>query len=275
MPATRRTSRKAAAPPAALQSKLSFHGTSNKVTKSASNQSKETKAALKKDPALLDSLVTKESTPTAEILPEADEEFPETTAEKAITEQAISTASSLPSRPRPSETINDDESQPTTVESVLGGRAAPNDSLGATNGLSGWLGDEEQRARKISDAQIKKYWRAKEAQRLAPRVHQEDLGVREKVLREWDMSGEFGVSHFCLLEFLWNQRMKGQVTDNLVLQPCIGIARLKRWKRANALGLDPPIEVLAVLLKEMEEGGAAKSQRAHVDELLSSRFVET
>jgi DNA polymerase delta subunit 4 len=60
-----------------------------------------------------------------------------------------------------------------------------------------------------------------------------------------------------------------------VLQPCIGIARLKRWKRANALGLDPPIEVLAVLLKEMEEGGAAKSQRAHVDELLSSRFVET
>jgi DNA polymerase delta subunit 4 len=39
--------------------------------------------------------------------------------------------------------------------------------------------------------------------------------------------------------------------------------------------LDPPIEVLAVLLKEMEEGGAAKSQRAHVDELLSSRFVET
>jgi hypothetical protein len=59
------------------------------------------------------------------------------------------------------------------------------------------------------------------------------------------------------------------------LQPCIGIVRLKRWKRANMLGLKPPIEVLAVLLKEMDGGDAAKSQRAHVDDLMSSRFVET
>jgi DNA polymerase delta subunit 4 len=195
MPATRRTSRKAAASPAALQSKLSFHGTSNKVTKNTSPQSKETKAALKKDPALLDSLLTQESTPAAEILPEeAEKDLPETTAQKAITEQALSTASTLPSRPYPSTTTDATDSQPTTTESVLGGRAAPNDPLGATNGFSGWLGDEEQRARKISESQIKKYWRAKEAQRLAPRVHQDDLGVREKVLREWDMSGEFGVS---------------------------------------------------------------------------------
>jgi len=40
------------------------------------------------------------------------------------------------------------------------------------------------------------------------------------------------------------------------------------------LGLKPPVEVLAVLLKEMD-GGDIKAQRAHVDELLSSRFVET
>ena len=40
------------------------------------------------------------------------------------------------------------------------------------------------------------------------------------------------------------------------------------------LGLKPPIEVLAVLLQEQEEGNV-KAQRAHVDELLSSRFVET
>jgi DNA polymerase delta subunit 4 len=58
------------------------------------------------------------------------------------------------------------------------------------------------------------------------------------------------------------------------LQPCIGIARLKRWKRANMLGLNPPIEVLAVLLKELD-AGEVKSQRAHVDELMSSRFIET
>lgn len=40
------------------------------------------------------------------------------------------------------------------------------------------------------------------------------------------------------------------------------------------LGLKPPIEVLAVLLKELDAGDV-KSQRAHVDELMSSRFVET
>lgn len=59
-----------------------------------------------------------------------------------------------------------------------------------------------------------------------------------------------------------------------MLQPCIGIARLKRWKRANLLGLKPPLEVLGVLLKEMESGDA-KAQRAYPDELMSSRFVET
>ncbi len=58
------------------------------------------------------------------------------------------------------------------------------------------------------------------------------------------------------------------------MKPCIGIARLKRWKRANGLGLKPPVEVLAVLLREME-GGNGKGQRAYVDELMSSRFVET
>lgn len=39
------------------------------------------------------------------------------------------------------------------------------------------------------------------------------------------------------------------------------------------LGLKPPIEVLAVLLKQMDAGDA-KAQRAYVDELMSSRFTE-
>ncbi len=47
---------------------------------------------------------------------------------------------------------------------------------------------------------------------------------------------------------------------------------MKRWVRANKLGLEPPIEVLAVLLKE-EEKGNNKIERAHVDELMSSKFV--
>ena len=47
---------------------------------------------------------------------------------------------------------------------------------------------------------------------------------------------------------------------------------MKRWVRANKLGLAPPIEVLAVLLKE-EERGNSNIERAYVDELMNSKFV--
>ncbi|KAH0372253.1 hypothetical protein KCU65_g1238, partial [Aureobasidium melanogenum] len=108
--------------------------------------------------------------------------------------------------------------------------------------------DYEKRAIKITNAQIKKYWQQKEAERKAPRVHQQGLDMSEKILREFDMSGQYG--------------------------PCIGIARVKRWRRANTLGLNPPIEVLAVLLKA-DDKDKSRMQRAHVDELMSSRFIET
>ncbi|TVY32493.1 DNA polymerase delta subunit [Lachnellula subtilissima] len=105
---------------------------------------------------------------------------------------------------------------------------------------------EEEKARKVSDAQVRRYWKEREAERRAPRVHQGDLGVEEKVLRLWDMSSQYG--------------------------PAIGIARTKRWVRANKLGLNPPIEVLAVLIKEGERGNTG-GERAYVDELMSSKFV--
>lgn len=49
------------------------------------------------------------------------------------------------------------------------------------------------------------------------------------------------------------------------IQPCIGIARLKRWRRAESLSLNPPLEVLSVLLKKDGTTG----QRAYIDELMS------
>lgn len=55
------------------------------------------------------------------------------------------------------------------------------------------------------------------------------------------------------------------------MQPCTGIARLKRWKRAQRLDLDPPIEVLAVLLKEQEGKEKFAVQKSYVDELLNSK----
>ncbi|KJZ80250.1 hypothetical protein HIM_00100 [Hirsutella minnesotensis 3608] len=106
--------------------------------------------------------------------------------------------------------------------------------------------EAEIRAEKISDAQIKKYWKSVESQRKAPRVHQEDLDVSEKVLRYFDVSSQYG--------------------------PCIGITRMKRWHRANRLGLSPPIEVLAVLLKEgaKDTGGV---ETAQMDKILNSIAV--
>ncbi|KAF9874494.1 DNA polymerase delta [Colletotrichum karsti] len=102
------------------------------------------------------------------------------------------------------------------------------------------------RAEKISDAQINKYWKSIEAERIAPRVHQKDVTVAEKVLRYFDVSSQYG--------------------------PCIGLQRRKRWERADRLGLNPPVEVLAVLLKE-EKKGTANVERAHMDELMNSTAV--
>lgn len=54
--------------------------------------------------------------------------------------------------------------------------------------------DAEIKAAKISDAAIKRYWRKVEAERMAKRVHQEDLTTNEKVLRYFDVSSHYGVS---------------------------------------------------------------------------------
>ncbi|KAI9751281.1 MAG: hypothetical protein M4579_006134 [Chaenotheca gracillima] len=107
--------------------------------------------------------------------------------------------------------------------------------------------EQESKAQNISDAQVKRYWRERENERKAPRVHQEGLSVHEKILRHFDLSSQYG--------------------------PCIGIARRARWTRASSLHLDPPIEILAVLLKEDAKGAEneAKMERAYVDELLGGK----
>jgi DNA polymerase delta subunit 4 len=173
MPPKRRTSTPRAAQ--RQQATLSFGGKS-KVTKPTSPRN----AKSKKDPEQFEELLATsiKNDPTSEI------EEP-TTAEKAITEQVKAEVATL-----------EDPLQTTTskTEDVLGGRAAQSE-VGATGGKgSGWIGDEESRARKMTTAQVNKYWRAKEAERMAPRVHQQDLSTHEKILREWDMSGQYGVS---------------------------------------------------------------------------------
>ncbi|KAM5351850.1 hypothetical protein ACJ41O_004573 [Fusarium nematophilum] len=108
--------------------------------------------------------------------------------------------------------------------------------------------EAELRAEKMTDAQIKKYWKSIEEQWTSPRLHQEGIPLSEKVLRYFDVSSQYG--------------------------PCIGTPRMKRWKRAERLGLNPPVEVLAVLLKE-ESKGNMKVEKAHMDEILNSTAIGT
>lgn len=140
--------------------------------------------------------------------------------------------------------------------------------------------ERELAAEKITDAQVKQYWKAEEDSRLAPRgmcpnllrhqsdasctgrhfaplkariltlsltVHQSSLSLHEKILRHFDLSSQYG--------------------------PCIGIQRLQRWKRANMLGLEPPVEVLAVLLREDKKTSQGCGKLAYIDELAGGRVV--
>ncbi|KAI1588516.1 DNA polymerase delta subunit 4 [Pyrenophora tritici-repentis] len=143
------------------------------------------------------------------------------------------------------ETVEISNTEPTTIEAAIIEQTEQEVKAQQAESTR-----EEDGARRISDAAIKKYWAAKEKQRLAPRVHQEDVKLHDKVLREFDMSAHYG--------------------------PCTGIARLKRWKRAQRLNLDPPIEVLAVLLREQDASDdkdldKMASQRSVVDELLNAK----
>ncbi|KAI1328562.1 hypothetical protein F5Y16DRAFT_368731 [Xylariaceae sp. FL0255] len=103
--------------------------------------------------------------------------------------------------------------------------------------------DAELRAEKISSRQVSAYWRKLESERMTKRMHQQDLSLSEKILRYWDVSSQYG--------------------------PCVGITRMKRWQRADRLGLNPPLEVLAVLLQEDTKG----TEKAHLDDILNSTAV--
>ncbi|KAG6008717.1 hypothetical protein E4U43_000103 [Claviceps pusilla] len=106
--------------------------------------------------------------------------------------------------------------------------------------------EAEIRAEKVTDAHINSYWMGIERERKAPRVHQQGLSVHDKVLRYFDVSSQYG--------------------------PCIGIDRTKRWERAERLGLKPPIEVLAVLLKERKRSNG-EVETAQMDSILSAIAV--
>lgn len=93
--------------------------------------------------------------------------------------------------------------------------------------------EEEALTTSINDSSTLTYYKDHIlASRIAPAVHQEELPLEEKVLRHFDLSLQYG--------------------------PCIGISRLARWKRAQGLGMNPPVEVLAVCLKMEKNFGGTR-----------------
>jgi len=78
-------------------------------------------------------------------------------------------------------------------------------------------------------------------------VHQDSLSINEKILRHFDLSSQYG--------------------------PCIGITRFRRWNRAYRLGLNPPVEVLTVLIRaELGEGIQAKIV-THKEDVGASAYI--
>jgi DNA polymerase delta subunit 4 len=195
MPPKRRTADRTSSA-SRQQSTLSFNGKTSRVTKASQQHQQHGKDLDKKKELLFDEAVTRTD------VADDDDEVVElatkpTTADKAIEQQvAVETRALEKAAAVKSEEVFTGGSK---MEDVLGGRAQTSD-VGAVGGPvgSGWVGDEESRARKITETQIKKFWREKENDRLVPRVHQQDLGVHERVLRLWDVSGEYGVSLDCL-----------------------------------------------------------------------------
>jgi len=162
------------------QSTLSFNGKTTRVTKPSHQSLQHGKAiGQEKKEVLLDEALSRAESAQPE--DDVTDEPKQTTADKAIEQQTRAEEDTLTGGSK--------------IEDVLGGRAQTSD-VGAVGGPadSGWVSDEEARARKISEAQIKKFWREQESLRLVPRVHQEDLDLHERVLRLWDVSGQYGVS---------------------------------------------------------------------------------
>lgn len=191
MPPKRRTTGRTSST-SRQQSTLSFNGKSGRVTKASQQYQQHGKDLDKKKELLFDEAVSRTD------VPKDDDDVVElatksTTTDKAIEQQAEVEARAL----EQAAAVKSEEGLTggSKTQDVLGGRAQTSD-IGAVGGPvgSGWVGDEEMRARKITETQIKKFWREKESDRLVPRVHQEDLGVHERVLRLWDISGEYGVS---------------------------------------------------------------------------------
>ncbi|KAH0528457.1 hypothetical protein TsFJ059_003324 [Trichoderma semiorbis] len=170
---------------------------------------------------------------------------------KAVTDTPAIAKTTIPERPASKGAVTKEEEEKKVVDVVADEPEVHEESEAEVEPVAEKVQEKteaELKAEKITDAQIKSYWKAIEKVRKAPRVHQEDLDLGEKVLRYFDVSSQYG--------------------------PCIGITRVKRWQRAERLGMKPPIEVLAVLLKE-ENKENDEVETAHMDRIMNATALST
>lgn len=128
-------------------------------------------------------------------------------AGKDLSEAAIATVLTPPPTSPPTEKVEEEEEQEQQPVEEEKDEDAVKVTVPATDeNPKPKPAEAEVRAEKVTDAQIKKYWRDAENARIAKRVHQEDLSVGEKVLRYFDISSQYGVSlltlAFLFLSFL-------------------------------------------------------------------------
>ncbi|EXJ78542.1 hypothetical protein A1O1_08943 [Capronia coronata CBS 617.96] len=229
MPRGRKTKASTGSSAAQAQSTLSFNSKSARVTKPSARPDEAKKNPLAKSLSEPAQAQIEEEVTAIETLESGQEEARSVDVEAAKAEPSQIKVNILDS---PAEEAQTQRLKPRAKRTrVQGGKDA-----------------RELEAEKVTDSQIKKYWRAEEDSRLAPRVHQETLSLHEKILRHFDLSSQYG--------------------------PCIGISRLQRWKRANLLGLEPPVEVLAVLLREEDKKTSQGCGKlAYIDELAGGRVI--
>lgn len=155
MPPTRR---RTGNPSTANQSTLSF-GSNARVTKpTASTPTSQKSKTLKSAPS---------------VVPEAHK------PDKTQPSNDVAEPQQLPVTPaKPSE--------PHTAELVVRGQAK------VETKEQPW-GEEDKKALKVSEGDLVRYWKGEEEGRRAPRVHQEELGLHEKILRHFDLSSQYGV----------------------------------------------------------------------------------
>jgi len=117
---------------------------------------------------------------------------------KSAKDAVVSDKDATPVRPSPLSEVTQPDDEPAvspTEEQAPDEPVAPTPVSAPAPVPAPEQSEAELEAGRITDARIAHYLRGIEAQRLAKPVHQEELGVGEKVLRHFDVSSQYGVSY--------------------------------------------------------------------------------